>query len=177
MQEAGRSLGDMLFVFSLPYGTSLSRMLYLLDRRQNESERINIDKRVKRNFSDFIYRLKRDGLVSHGRKGKFFMLTSKGRELLRDLRSKNLPHIKYGDNQAEDTWKIFIFDIPERERYKRNWLRMVLRNLNFKMLQKSVWLGKTALPQEFINDLKKIELISYIEIFCITKKGSLRQIA
>jgi len=44
------------------------------------------------------------------------------------------------------------------------------------MIQKSVWVGKIALPEEFLRDLHRLQLISYVEIFEVTRAGSLKHI-
>lgn len=173
---------DVLFIFSLPYGTSFSRMQYLLEKRHGTSfgsaSQTKIDKQTRRNFNDFLYRLRKDNLIADAKKDQrhFFGLTSKGKKVLEKLRLNNLPAGKYAVGE-EDTWKILIFDIPEKERRKRFWLRSALKNLKFKMVQKSVWVGKVKLPRQFIQDLDGIGILSYIEIFLITKTGSLKQIS
>lgn len=71
--------------------------------------------------------------------------------------------------------KIIAFDIPEKFRRKRNWLRKTLAGFGFTMLQKSVWAGKAALLHEFIEDLDTLSLTPYIEILAVTKTGSLKK--
>ncbi len=71
--------------------------------------------------------------------------------------------------------RLVIFDIPETEKRKREWLRAALRRLGFQPLQKSVWVGNIALPEEFLHDLRKLGLLPYVEIFAVTKRGSLKK--
>ncbi len=178
-----QAAGEILFIFSLPYGTSYSRTEYLLEKRREEAEKDIFKQKtpiqVRRNFNDFVYRLRKDGLISDSKTNKnhFLKLTEKGRRLLEKLRSdKNeLPPRMY-KTKGDDLLKIIIFDIPEREKRKREWLRYALKNLNFKMLQKSVWAGKTKLPEDFLSDLRRFNIFSYIEIFAISRTGSLRQV-
>ncbi|MBM4388891.1 MAG: CRISPR-associated endonuclease Cas2 [Deltaproteobacteria bacterium] len=68
------------------------------------------------------------------------------------------------------------FDVPERERRKRTWLREVLRNLGFECVQKSVWIGKVKVPRQFLRDVRRYHLAEFIEVFQITKRGTLQQI-
>ena len=72
---------------------------------------------------------------------------------------------------------IVSFDVPEKEKRKRGWLRSTLKNLGFRMLQKSVWIGKVKIPEAYLEDLKRLRLLSYIEIFAISKRGTIRHIA
>ena len=60
---------------------------------------------------------------------------------------------------------IVAFDIPEREKRKRGWLRRELANLGFEMLQKSIWLGPSPVPKDFIQSLRDAELLGYIKFF------------
>mgnify|MGYP001582366406 CR=1 FL=1 len=122
--------------------------------------------------------LKRDGLIEKKKNGRW-RATTKGKERWAKIieRLKNpLPSTRYQKDDSKEL-KIIVFDIPEKEKRKREWLRRALNALGFKMLQKSVWIGRSKLPEEFINDLAKLHLLSYIEILAITKSGSLRHIS
>jgi len=180
IESAAQLIDDTFFIFSLPYGTSYLRMEYLLRKRQGQPAERKASQQVKRRFDDLIYRLKKDGLVCCSKKEQknFLGLTPKGKEILEKFRfnkTESLPAVDY-KNEGDKTLKIIIFDIPEQERRKRDWLRSALKNLKFSMLQKSVWAGKMKLPQEFIKDLEKINLLAWVEIFSISKTGSLKQL-
>jgi len=178
------AVDELLFVFSLPYGSSFHKIeaslrkyrekrdLYIRQMRQNKEN--------QNRFKHFMYHLRKEGLVENIGKdnGMFVKLTSSGKKLLHKLRRRkeqSLPESKY-PIQEKDELKIIIFDIPEAEKRKRAWLRSVLRNLEFTMIQKSVWSGKTKLPQEFISQLHELNLLSYVEIFTISKTGSLKKL-
>ena len=178
------AIDEILFVFSLPYGSSFHKIeaslrkyrekrdLYIRQMRQNKEN--------QNRFKHFMYHLRKEGLVENIGKdnGMFVKLTSSGKKLLHKLRRRkeqSLPESKY-PIQEKDELKIIIFDIPEAEKRKRAWLRSVLRNLEFTMIQKSVWSGKTKLPQEFISQLHELNLLSYVEIFTISKTGSLKKL-
>jgi DNA-binding transcriptional regulator PaaX len=64
---------------------------------------------------------------------------------------------------------IIIFDIPEKERQKRDWLRGELVALGFVSLQKSVWFGPAPIPKKFIEYLAKMNIISYLKFFKATE--------
>lgn len=179
VERSAKLIEDIFFIFSLPYGTPYSRIDYLLQKRHIQTFEVPRGKKEKMRFSDLIYRLKKEGLVCEVKKENenFLGLTNKGKIILEKFRSaknKSLPMAKY-ENKEEETLKIVIFDIPESEKRKRDWLRSALRNLRFRMLQKSVWAGKASLPQEFIEDLRKINLLPFVEIFSVSKTGSLMQ--
>ena len=126
----------------------------------------------RRNLYSLLSYLKRDGLIE--KQNTFWGITPLGKAKLQRMKAQ--PKRGTYKREADDTLKIVIFDIPEKERWKRAWLRDALRNLGFKILQKSVWIGKKKLPQEFLEDLKKYNLLNYVEIFSVTKSGTLRSL-
>ncbi len=173
-------ISDLLLIFTMPYGTSYSRMDFLIAQRQGIRAKKTIKKEKKQNFYDLLYRLRKEGLVLERKKDKdcFFRITAKGKEILEGLRLKKVNALPTTSYKAENDnlLKIVIFDIPEDERRKRDWLREALKNLEFNMLQKSVWAGKIKLPQEFLADLNKLNLLPCVEIFAISRTGSLKQL-
>jgi DNA-binding PadR family transcriptional regulator len=70
---------------------------------------------------------------------------------------------------------IVAFDVPEKERKKRDWLRAGLMSLGYRMLQQSVWAGKVRIPLEFIKDLKGNNILRYVHIFSVGRKGTIEE--
>ncbi len=176
LSESTHTAGDLFSIFTMPYGTSLNRGLKIVERYRQERENREIEKRERLNFNDLIYRLRKDDLIEgfEKKKKKFFRLTDKGKNSLTKLELRRLT-----DNyeiKKDNLVKIVVFDIPEKKRKMRDWIRSVLVNLEFNMLQKSVWIGKTKIPEEFIKQLRNLNLLSCVEIFEISKTGSLKQI-
>jgi len=60
---------------------------------------------------------------------------------------------------------IIIFDVPEIEKLKRDWLSVELKALGFVMLQKSVWFGPAPVPKEFIEALHKLKILPCMRFF------------
>lgn len=185
VEDAVFTAADLAAIFTAPYGSSFGRIEKRL--REFQKGRTSVvahwrEEVIKAQaFRDLIGRLKRDGLIKKESigKNKIPRLTTKGQKKLETLRveiNRRIPDGQYVHEHGE-TLKIVVFDIPERERWKRDWVRVVLRRLEFRMLQRSVWIGKTKVPRDFINDLKRLNLLSFVEIFAITKTGSLRHIA
>lgn len=69
---------------------------------------------------------------------------------------------------------ILIFDVPEKERRTRNWLRNQIKLWGFTMIQKSVWLGPGPLPDEFQGKVKLLNLKNYIKIFKVENKSNIK---
>ena len=163
-------------IMELGYGASYSKMQKNIDKALEElqkTEGISEFQRKKHNFHLILSKLKREGLVQK-KENKWF-ITSAGKEKLSKL-LKRLPRHKYS-KEADSTVKIIIFDIPEKEQRKRAWLRRRLQELGFKILQKSVWMGKVKLPEEFLEDLREYEVFPYVDIFAVTKSGSVRVVS
>ncbi|MEK7115208.1 MAG: hypothetical protein AAB847_02525 [Patescibacteria group bacterium] len=134
--------------------------------------------RDKQNFYSLLYKLQKSGLIEKKkRKNKdVWIITEKG-ENKKDLISSQyseaqLLRKKYSPEPSQDLI-IVIFDISEKEKRKREWLRSVLRNLDFQILQKSVWMGKNKLPQELLSDLEKLGILSSVKVFSVLSFGNI----
>jgi CRISPR/Cas system-associated endoribonuclease Cas2 len=68
---------------------------------------------------------------------------------------------------------LIVFDIPEKKRIARDWLRVKLKEFGYKPIQQSVWLGKNGVSFEFISDLRNYEILDCIHILKICNKGSI----
>lgn len=171
-----------LAFISAGYGASYSKLEYQKRKIKKEIEDLisEVDKETKARYSKLVYKLKKEGLVEEKNKNKkkFLAITARGREKLNDLieKEKSFPLKADYPKEKSNYSIIVIFDIPESKKGKREWLRRVLRELDFEMEQKSVWLGKTKIPQKFLNDLDDLEISDYVEIFAVSKGGSLRKI-
>ena len=53
---------------------------------------------------------------------------------------------------------LLIYDIPEVKKKERDWFRRQLKNFDFIMIQRSVWVGPSPLPADFLLYLKSIDL-------------------
>ena len=182
--ETAMNAGDLLEVFlSSPYGTSFSGFQYRFNKKQSRRVQEEFEnrelQRLRRRYYNLVSWLKREGMIQERRdkKEKVFSLTRRGLERLKILKTRALlPATNAYEKEAGERLVIALFDIPERERRKRDWIREVLRNLGFTMLQRSAWVGKVKIPKQFINDLADFRLVECVEIFEITKAGSLHHL-
>ncbi len=74
---------------------------------------------------------------------------------------------KIKEKPAGNTKVMVLFDIPEKKRKIRGWLRLQLKLWDFRMLQQSVWLGKGPLPKEFTTRLQSLGINDCVKIFKI----------
>lgn len=165
------------------YGVSYGKLLSEADKISKQRSAHKLEKeemvKLKRRFDAIMYKLEKDGLMARAqtKSGNAFKITGKGKNKINALKEKRdqAPRTVY-PYENHGNLMIVTFDIPEKERKKRNWLRIVLINFGFRMLQKSVWIGKVKIPAEFIRDLKELGLAHYVEIFEVGKSGTLREV-
>ncbi len=106
-----------------------------------------------------VSRLTRRGSIE--KKDDGYTLTTKGR------REYENPY-RLMRKIAKPTRKIIvIFDVPEKKKKIREWLRFQLKWWDFKMVQKSVWVGNGPLPSEFKKRLKNLGIEKSVLIFGI----------
>ena len=176
--EVAGSISDLFeAIISSPYGSSIGRLRYEISRIERRRNTKEFEHQLKQVLHEYLHRLRSDGLVEK-RRNKF-TLTPKGKEEVKLFHAdplRPLYHKAY-TRTHDETLKMVAFDIPEEYRRKRDWLRKVLSDIGFTRLQKSLWIGKAKLPQEFIEDLNTLNLLSYVEIFAVTKKGSVKHLS
>lgn len=138
-----------------------------------------LERKERQNFYNLLSYLHKRGFIERKDKNKrkiLWKLTRKGISWLKNIKEKNklsLFPFKSSQKIEEDHLKIIIFDIPEIDKNKRNWFRQSLENLNFSMLQKSVWIGKSKLPKEFVFKIRDLKILPYIHIFSVKEKGTI----
>jgi len=172
---------DMLYLFAAivasPYGASRGQIERKMEELRESGAKPKADlERIRRRQQDFyniVYQLQRDGFIKKTENRKL-LITLLGKKKYEKILSR-LPKRNHKP-QIDNSLKVFIFDIPEKEKHKREWLRNQLRDLGFKMVQKSVWMGKKKIPKEFLEDIRDLKLLAHVEIFAVTKTGSIRPV-
>lgn len=129
----------------------------------------NDAKYSRQTLSCSLARLKKQGLIDKDSGSGKWNLTNFGKTFANKIKFK-----EKGLEDQKKTNMIVAFDIPEKERKKRAWLRIELSNYGFAALQKSVWIGKGPLPASFIEDLDYLNIRSGVHIVGISKSGTLQ---
>ena len=107
-------------------------------------------------------------------KGKF-ILKQNSRYLITDSGIKRLHRkktLKCFDSPLRDSKNknlLVLFDIPEERKTEREWFRKHLRKFGYIMIQRSVWVGPSPLPKEFVEYISKIKLKDSIKTFKLAK--------
>ena len=120
----------------------------------------------KSSLDGTISRLRKNGLVEV--KSGRWKLTKTGKEYFENKRKL---HLKFSSPFAFNAPKnlLLMFDIPESKKSERNWLRWHLREFQYYMIQKSVWVGPSPLPKKFGAHLKAMGLYNCIKTFKLAK--------
>jgi len=174
LEDGAVSMGALFIgIASSSYGSSMKRIQRNIDQAERDL-RGEFDpehlKRKRHSLHSLLSKLKRDGLIAKSKDG--WIRTAFGKVKLLRLTSSSSGY----KSEADNVLKIIMFDIREKERGKRDWLRARLTEMGFEMLQKSVWGGKIKIPKEFIDDLNNLGLFEYVDIFAVSKTGSLKKL-
>jgi len=76
----------------------------------------------------------------------------------------------FSDNSPKDL--VVIYDVPEEQKKERDWFRRHLKKFNYIMIQRSVWVGPSPLPKDFIAYVKSIGLKDKLKTFKLAKAYS-----
>lgn len=152
MERTGLTRGILLFLTE--YQRSYSDIRKVLYGKTNSSF---TSEKFDASLKSILYRLKQKGLVKQD--NKIWKITILGKKYL----SSDFPFFKKIPIKNTRHKILVIFDIPEEIKRKRDWLRESLISLNFKMIQKSVWLGPAPLPKDFVGVLSELNLLKFIK--------------
>ncbi len=108
----------------------------------------------KKALEGAYYRAIRRGLIKLDPRG-IPRLTDKGIQKVRPYRPQKL----------KDSKLLVLFDIPEAERFKRTHLRLLLKELAFTQVQKSVWMSDKDHRQYLKSEIREHSLQDYVAIF------------
>jgi DNA-binding transcriptional regulator PaaX len=113
-------------------------------------------------FNQSMYRLNNKGIITN--KGGVYKLSNRGIALYKN------PYRRVMEKPSKVKKIIIIFDIPENKKKVREWLRRQIKDWDFEMIQKSVWIGFGPLPEEFTKRLKILGVEKGVRIFNVQSK-------
>ncbi|OGI87777.1 CRISPR-associated endonuclease Cas2 [Candidatus Nomurabacteria bacterium RIFCSPLOWO2_01_FULL_33_24] len=119
----------------------------------------------KRTLRSTVDRLFKDKLVRKELNG--FIITINGKKYLKKKEDslKSFSKLPIKDSSKN---LLVMFDVPVAQKAEREWLRFHLKKFGYIMIQKSVWVGPSPLPTDFLLYLKEIKLKNYIKTFKLT---------
>ena len=151
-------------LFSLNKGAqyrTLRRLAYGLPQGLEERVPVDVENQNTEAERVALSRLRQKGFVEN--KGHMWRITKQGSEWIQKRIRMPKPPAKIDKSKRKNL--IISFDIPERLKEERRWLREELRGLGFEMLHKSVWFGPAPLPEETIEAVRTNDLLKYLKFF------------
>jgi CRISPR-associated endonuclease Cas2 len=111
--------------------------------------------------------LSKKGFIRKMPNGEYFVTTKgiifleSGKDFLKRFEANK------NENSPKDL--LIVYDIEEGKKREREWFRYHLKKFHFLMIQKSVWVGPSPLPEEFSDYLKEIKLNDNLKTFKLAK--------
>ncbi len=161
MNNPNGSISDFLIAF-LSSGRSSYQFHKILRERA-------LKKYHSKSVRVTLSRLKSKGYINNSDKG--WSVTTKGLVLAQQKR-RRINYLPSPFNKESKNKNIIVFDIPEKERPKRDWLRKQIKIYNYIMIQQSVWVGPGPLPKEFLQALNDLHIREKIKILSISSLNS-----
>jgi len=121
-------------------------------------------KRLKKeSISVSLSRLHRKNYIRRSSSG--WLITKKGEECAKKNQFGGYFPSPFSEKSPINT--ILSFDIPEKNRKVRNWLRNQIKIFGYKMLQQSLWIGSGPLPLPFMKRLENLNIRKNVKTFRI----------
>lgn len=101
----------------------------------------------KHHFAHLLWRNLRTGEIEKVVKNEqiYLRLTSKGEKKIK----RDFPLLTFQRKKWDKRWRVVFYDIAEVSRKVRNMLREKLRELGFRMVQRSVWISPHDIAVDF----------------------------
>ena len=105
------------------------------------------------------------------------ILNDKKNRIKRDHRKRKFYYITFRSTFKENSPKnlIVMYDIPHDKSRERDWFRRQLKNFDYVMIQKSVWVGPSPLPNDFLDYVKLVGLKGQLRTFKLSKPYTKRK--
>lgn len=159
IQDMGSSISDVLSS-KYPFATAAG---FYFEFKKNQRASVS-----RSALSVALTRLKKQKLIVKTSEG--WKITPKGKHIL------ELDELDRDVQKEDGICRLVIFDIPEKERKKRNRIRTELLAQGFTILQKSVWFGYRPLSAEFIKLIHLLNIQNKVHIFSVQHYGTLQAI-
>jgi CRISPR-associated endonuclease Cas2 len=123
-------------------------------------------KKSPQSMYSMIHYIKKNGLITEN--NNTWCLTTAGKKYIQ-RKQDSLRQFEHNFTKEMPKNLIIMFDVPETRKAEREWLRWHLKKFNYQMIQKSVWVGPSPLPKEFMDYILKIKLKDSIKTFKLAK--------
>jgi len=120
-------------------------------------------KRVIRSSTD---RMARNDLIKKELNG--FVMIAKGRNYLK-RKEDSLKSFSKSIKVNSVKNLVVMFDVPMARKAEREWFRFHLKKFGYMMIQKSVWVGPSPLPKDFLQYMEEIKLKNCVKTFKLAR--------
>lgn len=127
-------------------------------------------KKHSNTYATSLYRLKQKGWVKKSGRN-IFTLTPEGKKeaLFAYINAESAIYKPEEKQEWDGGWRMIFFDIPEKKRHLRDFLRIVIKAIGFREFQKSIWIYPYEVPS-FLKDLLTEERMRHYCRFVITEQ-------
>ena len=139
----------------IPYTEANLKLAFSPNRFFNDLERLSKSGQSRSSMRQAYYRLANQGFIDT-QKAHAPRLTAHAITALERYAPKKLP---------VGAALLLVFDISERERYKRNALRALLRELKFTQIQQSVWQSDYDSLRYLKLELRTLQLGDQVKVY------------
>lgn len=137
----------------IPYTKANLKLVYKPSAFFDEHEKLSRTK--QQTLKSAYYRAIKKGLLEVDNHG-VPRLTAKGERVIKIYKPAKLP---------PEACLLVVFDIKEAERFKRNHLRALLRELSFNKVQQSVWMSRYDHREYLAMELKEYGLENSVIVY------------
>lgn len=152
-QGAAESVLTYILSGLVPFSEANLKLLFKPNLFFDDIEKIS--RKRRQTIRNAYYKSIRDGLIIIDDEG-IPRLTEKGRAKIVRYKPVKL---------SGDAKLLIIFDIPEAERSKRRHLRLLLKELKFTQIQKSVWSTPYDHRRYIKAEIKQYGLENYVKVY------------
>lgn len=128
-----------------------------------------------RRYYALLQKLEQQGMIAREqrKKGAPWRLTLRGKRFLRKLEGSENQGSPYVGAAGVT---VMSYDVPEKLRRERAYLRDALREMAFEQIHQSVWLGQKRVTPAFLTFLREYKILDCVHIFEISKVGTLQKL-
>jgi DNA-binding transcriptional regulator PaaX len=139
----------------IPYTDANLKLAFKPHLFFNELEKIDAERQYSHaTLRRAYYEAKKHGYIIDGDQGHP-VLSAEAEKKLQPFQPEKL----------HDSLMMVIFDIPEVERWKRRWFRLLLREMRFEQIQKSVWVSHYECKAVLSAGIIEHRLEDFVRVF------------
>ncbi len=154
LQNKYKSTIHYVLLGLMPYGEASLKLIFKPSAFFRDIAILDGTGPSKKAIETAYYRSIKRGYISVDEKG-IPRLTNKGIKKVRPYASKKLTNSSL----------MVVFDIPEYRRQKRDRLRLILKELSFQQVQKSVWVSSNDHREYLKAEIVDNDLQDYVKVF------------